>query len=156
MSHSYIIRQPERVVGRGRHAPATAAALSLWMLFLWLLAPLVTALFWFILGEITWHQMVVDAGLGAVRAALPLWLLVVFVMSLALFLWARLNQWRFRGHEHRRRLPDVAGGQVASDFGVDAAAREQWLQARALQVSFDEQARISGVVVLREGGKGAA
>lgn len=149
MSHPYIIRQPERVLGRGRHAPALAAALSLWMLFLWLLAPLMTALFWFILGEITWHQMIVDAGLEAVREVLPLWLLVVAAMSLALFAWARVNQWRFRGHEHRHPVPDVEGARIAADFGVDAAARENWLQARVLEVRFDDAARITAVSVRR-------
>lgn len=154
MSHPYIIRQPERVMGRGRHAPAVAAALSLWMLFLWLLAPLVTALFWFILGEVTWHQMVVGAGLEAVGEALPLWFLVVFLMSLALFAWARLNQWRFRGHEHRHRIPDVDGARIAVDFGVDAAARERWLRARVLDVHFDDAARILSVSVRERSGEG--
>lgn len=153
MSNPYIIRQPERVTS-GRHAAGVAFVLTLWMLFLWLLAPLMTGLFWFILGEVAWHQMIEQEGWRPLARVLPLWFLIVFGMSLALFLWARINQWRFRGHEHRRRFPDATAAVIAADFGVSAADRDVWAGAAVLRVDFDERARITGATVLREGGQG--
>lgn len=153
MSNPYIIRQPERVT-IGHHTAGVTFVLTLWMLFLWLMAPLMTGLFWFILGEVTWHQMIEREGWRPLVEVLPLWLLVIFVMSFSFFLWARLNQWRFRGHEHRHRIADAPAAAIAADFGVAEADREQWLKAAVLRVDFDEQARITGVAVVREKAKG--
>lgn len=140
----YIIRSPQRVTA-GHHGTSVTLLLTFWSLLLWLLAPVFTALFWFIMGEIAWHHMMESAGWRWVVDVLPLWLLIIFLMSLALFVWARINQVRFRGHEKRLRPADVAGGQIAQDFGVDPVQREFWLKSRVLTVVFDEQSRITKV-----------
>ncbi|MFP5441379.1 MAG: poly-beta-1,6-N-acetyl-D-glucosamine biosynthesis protein PgaD [Gammaproteobacteria bacterium] len=140
----YIIRSPQRVTA-AHHTGAIAALLAGWSLFLWILAPLGTALFWFILGEVAWHQMIEYQGWRWLTDAAPLWLLVIFLSSLALFVWARINQVRFRGHEHRQRMADASGEQIARAFGVDPVQREFWLKSRVLTVSFDGQSRIRQV-----------
>lgn len=144
-AEKYIIRSSQRVTAAHRTG-AAAALLAGWSLFLWLLAPLATALFWYMLGEIAWHQMVEYQGWRWVADEAPWWLLVVFLSSLALFLWARINQSRFRGQEHRHRLADVAGARIAQDFGVDPVQREFWLRSRVLKVEFDKQSRIAKVL----------
>ena len=143
-AHKYIIRSPERVTA-GHHTASVTMLLTMWSLFLWLLAPFATALFWYIFGEVAWHQMREYEGWRWVVDVLPLWLGIIFLMSLALFLWARINQLRFRGHEKRTRLPDVGGDAIAKDFGVDPVQREFWLKSRVLAVAFDEKSRITPV-----------
>lgn len=143
----YIIRQPERVTA-GHHGAVAASLLVMWSLFLWLLAPLGTALFWFIFGEIAWHQMKEYEGWRWLLQSAPLWLGIIFLMTLALFLWARINQLRFRGKEHRLRRPDATDERIAQDFGVDPVQRRFWQQSRVLRVHFDDAARITKVVPL--------
>lgn len=144
-AHRYIIRQPLRVTTRERTG-GIAVLIAAWSVLLWLLAPLFTALFWFIQGEVAWHHMIEQQGWRSLAEVAPWWFLFIFLMTLALFLWAKVNQWRFHGKEKRLRMPDVTGERIAADFGVDPVQREFWLKSRVLVVRFDEQSRVEKVL----------
>lgn len=113
--------------------------LMLWAFLVWLWQPALELLFWYLNLAVTENDRHVLAGLEDLRQVGGFYVLVILLLCGSLFLWARTQQWRFRGRDTRAAspAPQLSNEQIAGWFGVDPAARVNWTRLRSGNVYFD-------------------
>lgn len=146
-----IIDTPEVLRRRDRWAEV-GITLFFWVLLLYLWQPLLSFLAWFVQGYVLYEQMVTLGGYQSFVDSALNYLLAILLFDGVFLLWARVNQWRFRGNEKRRAVPDTSLLQQCLFFNVDATAVTEWRQHRQLVVHFDEA---GGIVAVDPGGRPA-
>lgn len=139
-----VINRRDLITSRHRIA-AVGVTLFFWGALLYLWQPLIAAVAWVFEVKLFYDQMIVLGGLQAFRQLLLIYLAVIVGLGATLLVWARINQWRFRGKERRSRFPDATVQEVADTFGVDPGQLYGWQQQPTLTVSFDDAGNITGV-----------
>lgn len=138
---------------RRRHGPPLlrrllegAATAVVWIVYLVLWAPAVVTGLAQLRVQIGWlerldpigtEQLIVLSRVAAVAAAL----------GLALLLWARNEQRRFRGKERRRRRPDVARAELVRDLHADPDAAASLLTAKVAIIHHRPDGSVAAVNV---------
>jgi biofilm PGA synthesis protein PgaD len=110
-----IINRPDWVT-RGQQVTAVGTTLFFWFALLYLWQPLISLIAWAFNVKLFYSHMVV---LGGYETFLDVWkayALVIVLMGGSLIVWARINQWRFRGAERRTAIPRTDDGDVAETF----------------------------------------
>ncbi len=125
------LKMPHRLTAWG-------ITLLFWGVMLYLWQPLISMLAWAFQIKLFYKHMVVLGGYEDFLALILAYAVVIICMGAVLLLWARINQWRFRGREKRQRMADVTAAQVAAHFGVEKAQLKQWQQSKCLRVTLDE------------------
>ena len=98
-----IINRPDWL-SKGQQVTAVGATLFFWFALFYLWQPAISLVAWAFNVKLFYSHMVV---LGGYETFLSVWMnyaLVIAIMGGSLLLWARINQWRFRGRERRNLL----------------------------------------------------
>jgi biofilm PGA synthesis protein PgaD len=139
-----IINRPDWVT-RGQQVTAVGTTLFFWFALLYLWQPLISLIAWAFNVKLFYSHMVV---LGGYETFLDVWkayALVIVLMGGSLSVWARINQWRFRGAERRTAIPRTDDGDVAETFGVQPGQLQNWRTMKSVVLDIDEESRVEGV-----------
>ncbi len=137
----HIIQRPDMQTLRQRFGYSFLTFLF-WVIWFYLWIPLLSLAGWLFGVEIFYDEMVVREGLQTLLDLLGLYVLVIFLISATLGIWAAVNLWRFRGKERRSARVAVDDASLADDFGVTTEQVACWRQSRRLLMSHDEQGNI--------------
>lgn len=113
--------------------------LLLWGFLFWLWQPALELLFWYLNLAITESEREILVGLQELREVGAFYLSVIAALCGSLLLWARTQQWRFRGRDVRasKQARQLSNDEIAQWFGVEPAARIKWAGLRSGKVYFD-------------------
>lgn len=139
-----IINRPDWVT-RGQQVTAVGTTLFFWFALLYLWQPLISLIAWAFNVKLFYSHMVV---LGGYETFLDVWktyALVIALMGGSLIVWARINQWRFRGSERRTAIPRTDDGDVADAFGVQPEQLQNWRTMKSVVLDIDENSQVEGV-----------
>jgi len=125
-------------VARHREAARRIATALFWAAWVWAVLPLVTFVAWIAGAERAYLELFARAPLEDLAFILPRYAVIVLVIALVFVNWATLQRYWWRGRERRRRPADAPPPEVASRFGVDAAALARVCGARSIVVHHDE------------------
>ena len=153
MKQPLIIESPNLQSLRQRYAYA-ALTLFFWVFWFYLWIPAISLVAWLLGIEILYDQMVVQAGLEALRELLIFYGAVITVLGLSLTGWALYNQIRFRGKERRTLLPNISNNEIMQFFDVDPALAIRLQQATHIELTHDEQGCIVTIQSTRKSGDG--
>lgn len=132
-----IINEPESL--RLPHK-ITSFGLTLlfWGLLLYLWQPLISMLAWSLNVKLFYNHMIVLGGYHNFIGLLIDYLIIIIIIGCVLILWARINQWRFRGNERRTRPPDAYTEELAEYFEVSQLDLEKWQKLDSLEISLND------------------
>jgi len=139
-----IINRPDWVT-RGQQVTAVGTTLFFWFALLYLWQPVISLIAWAFNVKLFYSHMVV---LGGYETFLDVWksyALVIALMGGSLILWARINQWRFRGAERRTFIPVSEDSDIAATFGVQPEQLHDWRAMKNVVLDIDEQSRVEGL-----------
>ncbi len=143
-------RFDSRLIQKSRQQPRlqrTAwgfVTLAFWGFYFYLWAPLVTLVSWLLGGHLAYvqlyqHSQHVDPF---VMIALPV---ILVCCSLLLIAWAEYNRYRFGGKERRAPREDSRREDIAHALGATDALAEQLMNAKAVTLHMDDNARPVGM-----------
>jgi len=143
-------RFDSRLIQKSRQQPRlqrTAwgfVTLAFWGFYFYLWAPLVTLVSWLLGGHLAYVQLYqrkqhVDPF---VMIALPV---ILVCCSLLLIAWAEYNRYRFGGKERRAPREDSRREDIAHALGASDALAEQLMNAKAVTLHMDDNARPVGM-----------
>jgi len=143
-------RFDSRLIQKSRQQPRlqrTAwgfVTLAFWGFYFYLWAPLVTLVSWLLGGHLAYVQLYqrkqhVDPF---VMIALPV---ILVCCSLLLIAWAEYNRYRFGGKERRAPREDSSRADIAHALGATDALAEQLMNAKAVTLHMDDNARPVGM-----------
>ncbi len=136
--HPLIIEEPDSL--RLPHK-ITAVGLTLlfWGILLYLWQPLISMVAWALNVKLFYNHMIVLGGYHNFLALVIDYLIVIAIMGGILIIWARINLWRFRGKDRRKRPADASTAELAEYFEVSAEQLEQWRQQDSLAVTLNDK-----------------
>lgn len=73
------------------------------------------------------------------------YMLVALFNAAVLLLWAKYNEWRFRGKERRQPPTPLTDEQLAKSFGVDLAERLRAAPSRRMTVHHDAEGNVQAI-----------
>ena len=139
-----IIESPSILTVKDRFAEV-GITLFFWLLLLYMWQPLISFLAWMFQGYVSYKHMLYLGGYHAVLDIGKKYLLIVASMVGVLFLWVLYNQWRFRGKERRRNVPNTSLLEHALYCNVDEHDVLRWHKFDQMVVTFGNDGYISGV-----------
>ena len=140
-----IINEP-RLVPSGQKLTAWGITLFFWAALLYLWQPLLSLIAWGLNINLFYNHMILLGGYKTFVHLLLFYVLVISVLSGGLILWARINQWRFRGRERRHGIDatDLLG--MCIDFGVASDSRALAVASPVVMVHFATDGKIAALV----------
>lgn len=132
-----IIRSPDRL-RLPHHLTSASLTVFFWSILIWLCQPVFTLAAWYFNFSVAKDQMADEQGWQALTSLAAAYGSSIVVICSALLIWARIQQWRFRGKEKRRWPVELSNEQVAHWFGTDPFARRHWMRLRHTNVYFNE------------------
>ncbi len=134
----YIIENPGGGTSRQRYGQGVFGLLG-WVLFTFLLTPLLTATAWVFGGYFFADVMLVHEGYRPLMEVFAIYLAIIALLGLVLIGWACYNLLRFRHNERRTRHPaPVAGGALAAFYAIDEELVRRWQTERRVVMGHDE------------------
>lgn len=112
-----IIDKPESLQP---HHKVTSFSLTFifWIFILYLWQPLISLIAWFFGYKFFYEHMVELGGYQGFIDSLALDFQVIAIFCIVLVLWAKSNQWRFRGKNRRTAVKPVPQSEIAEYFKV--------------------------------------
>ena len=145
-----------------RREPARAGVLSLltlafWALWIYLVAPLLTALAWF-LGVRLFGDESGGGGYEDLRLALAGYATILLAIIGLLLAWIFWNVFRYGGEQDRRtvKAPDVTDSEVAAAFRVDPSVIDRLRQVRLARVDLNGHGLVVLAAEVPQRGRGAS
>ena len=132
--NSLIIDRPDWV-RPGEKFTALGITLLFWGALLYLWQPLLSLLAWGLNIHLFYNHMIVLGGYRAFLNLLAFYSLVIAALGGGLILWARINQWRFRGKNRRLDLSSTDVPLLCRQFALEPVYLEQAQQYRRLSVT---------------------
>ncbi len=130
---SLIIDRPDWVRPSEKFT-ALGITLLFWGALLYLWQPLLSLLAWGLNIHLFYNHMVLLGGYRAFLNLLAFYSLVIAGLGGGLILWARINQWRFRGKNRRLDLFTTDVPQLCRQFDIELTVLERAQQTRSLVV----------------------
>lgn len=137
---SLIIDRPDWV-RPGEKLTALGVTLLFWGALLYLWQPLLSLLAWGLNIHLFYNHMIVMGGYQAFLNLLLFYSIVIGTLGGGLILWARINQWRFRGKNRRRGAFFTDEAQLCQEFAVDRAELANLRSARKLTIKLTPEGR---------------
>lgn len=139
-----IINRPDWVT-KGQQVTAVGATLFFWLALFYLWQPAISLVAWAFNVKLFYSHMVV---LGGYETFLSVWMnyaIVITIMGGSLILWAKINQWRFRGRDRRNSIPATDAKDVAKTFGVLPQQLDDWREMKNVVLDIDEESRVQSL-----------
>ena len=136
-----VINHPE-LVRPGQRLTAMGITLFFWAVLLYLWQPLLSLIAWGFNIRLFYNHMIVLGGYHAFVELLQFYAMVVACLGGALILWARINQWRFRGRDRRRGSAETDAQALCATFGLQREALDQARACDNLTVTLAEDGSI--------------
>lgn len=140
-NRSLIINHPE-LVRPGQRLTAMGVTLFFWAMLLYLWQPLLSLVAWGFNIRLFYNHMIVLGGYRSFLDLLGFYAIVVAFLGGGLILWARINQWRFRGRDRRRGVTATDTGALCETFQVQPETLEQARGQSNLTVTLDRDGRV--------------
>ncbi len=144
MKQPLIIESPSLQTLRQRYTYA-ALTLLFWVFWFYLWIPVISLIAWVLGIETFYDQMVIQAGLEALKELLGFYTTVIMALGGALASWALYNQIRFRGKERRTQQPLAGEDEIARFFALEAALMKRLQQAKFIELDHDEDGQLKTI-----------
>ena len=128
-----IIDRPE-LVKSGERFTAWGITLFFWGVLLYLWQPALSLLAWAFNINLFYKHMVVLGGFEGFLVLLQNYAIVIACLGGGLLLWAKINEWRFRGKVRRAQVSEINTHQLAEYFAVSEPSLAVWQTAKVLYV----------------------
>jgi biofilm PGA synthesis protein PgaD len=138
---SLIIDRPDWV-RPGEKITALGVTLLFWGALLYLWQPLLSILAWGLNIHLFYNHMIVMGGYQAFLNLLLFYAIVIAILGGGLILWARINQYRFRGKNRRRGEFFTDEKQLCQEFAVDPAELDRLRSTQRLTIKLTPDGRI--------------
>jgi poly-beta-1,6-N-acetyl-D-glucosamine biosynthesis protein PgaD len=139
------IHRPELQTRMQRSIYAVLSTIG-WLVWLYLFAPLVSALAW-LFGYERFNQYVLNNTSNAMHT-LVVYVVIIGAAGLAFVLWATYNLFRFRGVQRRAAAQPATLAEVARINGISEQAVTTIRRAKVQRVHHDEHGQITETEVL--------
>lgn len=136
-----IIDRPDWV-RPGEKLTALGITLVFWGALLYLWQPLLSILAWGLNIHLFYNHMIVMGGYHAFLNLLVFYAIVIGILGGGLILWARINQWRFRGKNRRTGEFFTDEARLCQDFGLTAEQLSELRGAARLTILLGADGRI--------------
>lgn len=139
-----IIDRPEWV-SKGQRLSALGVTLFFWFALLYLWQPAISLLAWAFNIKLFYSHMVV---LGGYEIFLDTWLrylLVILLLGGSLILWAKINEWRFRGVDRRKGISQTEDLAICQTFAITEEDLKQWRTMKNIVLTIDERSQVESV-----------
>lgn len=145
-TEALIINRPD-LVPSGQKLTAWSITLVFWGALLYLWQPLLSILAWGLNIRLFYNHMILLGGYQTFLNLLTIYLSVIATLGGALVLWARVNQWRFRGRERRRDIGLTDMALFCEEMGIAPDDLTRVGECRVVVVSFNDKAsdKIAGI-----------
>lgn len=140
-----IIDRPD-LVPPGQKLTAWGITLLFWGALLYLWQPLLSIVAWGLNIHLFYNHMILLGGYRTFLDLLATYLLVIALLGGGLILWARINQWRFRGRERRTGIDRTDIAALCQSYGVKPDVIEATARHKIVAVSFADNGGIEMVV----------
>jgi len=131
------------LVPPGQKATAWGITLLFWGALLYLWQPLLSLIAWGLNIHLFYNHMILLGGYRTFLDLLAMYLSVIAVLGGGLILWARINQWRFRGKERRTGLDSTDMPALCGSFGLELSDIEAVRGHRSIAVTFVADDRVT-------------
>ena len=140
----FIIDKPEAL---NIHHKMTALSLTFifWFITFYLWQPLISLIAWAFGYKIFYQQMIVLGGFKGFLELVEVYGFIIAALGSIFLLWAKINQWRFRGKEKRNQAPVVEEWQVAEYFDLDYTTHQLWLKQKNITLLVNDQFNVKQV-----------
>jgi biofilm PGA synthesis protein PgaD len=140
-----IIDRPD-LVAPGQKFTAWGITLLFWGALLYLWQPLLSMLAWGLNIRLFYNHMILLGGYRTFLDLLAMYLAIIAVLGGGLVLWARINQWRFRGKERRTGIGATNVESLSKNFGLGIEDIHRIAQHKIIAVTFINDDKISVAV----------
>lgn len=142
---SLIIDRPD-LVPPGQKLTAWGITLFFWGALLYLWQPLLSLLAWGLNIQLFYNHMILLGGYRTFFDLLVKYLITITILGGGLIVWARINQWRFRGKERRTGIGATDMELLSADFGLALEEIEALANDKVISVTFVDEQKISVAV----------
>ncbi|MFT3930530.1 MAG: poly-beta-1,6-N-acetyl-D-glucosamine biosynthesis protein PgaD [Spongiibacteraceae bacterium] len=142
---SLIINRPD-LVPPGQKLTAWGITLFFWAALLYLWQPLLSLLAWGLNIQLFYNHMILLGGYRTFLDLLVKYLITISILGGGLIVWARINQWRFRGKERRTGIGATDMKSLATSFGLGLEEIEAFAGSKVVSVTFVDEQKISVVI----------
>ena len=140
--NSLIIDRPD-LVPSGQKVTAWGITLLFWAALLYLWQPLLSLVAWGLNIHLFYNHMILFGGYRTFLDLLLMYLMVIALLGGGLILWARINQWRFRGRERRADIGSTDFVALCGGFGLEPSDIEAVASHRVISVTFGDDGKIA-------------
>ena len=141
LNKTLIIERPD-LVPPGQKLTAWGITLFFWGALLYLWQPLLSLLAWSLNIRLFYNHMILLGGYRTVFDLLLTYLITIALLGGGLIVWARINQWRFRGNERRTGIGATDMVALSQGYGLSPAEVEAFARHKIISVTFNND-RIS-------------
>jgi biofilm PGA synthesis protein PgaD len=140
-----IISLPERQSGP-QHAIFGALTLTIWVLWVYLWLPLITAILWMV--GIRWAYIQIFQGTRGVSLWVILWIMLSAIIVVAS--WSNYNNIRYAKKTRRRRAQPLYKAAIGERFGITNPTLSLLLRERHLNLYFSASEQLIHVDALKD------
>lgn len=115
-----------------------------WLIWLYLLLPLVSVLAW-VFGYYRFDQYILNDPQPDLIKQLWFLAILVVVMNLVLLLWASYNWWRFRSNDRRQHVKNVNKEQIAHFYELNEKAYDLAQRQQISTFFYDDVGKITDI-----------
>ena len=137
------IDKPEYVRRKG--AGYSLMALG-WLMWMWLFAPLLTGLLWWLEGQVVYAQVMGQeqpmTSISLMKLSFGIGVLIVCLLA-----WASYNWARFHRAERRRPLDNATEEELAQSFAIEPRDIVQMRRAKNMTLHYSEQGQLQNYAV---------
>ncbi|MFQ5328642.1 MAG: poly-beta-1,6-N-acetyl-D-glucosamine biosynthesis protein PgaD [Thermodesulfobacteriota bacterium] len=139
MPDIYIVDKPE-LKSKGRKLSEMSVTTFIWVLWLWLLLPIINIILWTVGIQTFYRTLIVETGyldFFSLIRRMGLTVVLVFVIMRA---WGYYNYWRFgkRNKNKRRNLPPATPGMISEIFRLSPGDIVKIQESKEVTFSFNE------------------
>ena len=139
-----IINRPHQMT-RSRKLADAGLTLIFWLLLLYMWQPLISMIAWIFKIRIFYNHMIILGGFKELAELAFVYTLIIILLGGTLLVWAKVNQFRFRGKEKRKFIKNVAVEDEAERYDLNAQTLAQWKHLKMCEIHLSELGVISTI-----------
>ena len=141
----FIIDRPESL---RIHHKVTALSLTFifWFITFYLWQPLISLIAWALGFEVFYQQMIVEGGFKGFIDLVLIYGGIIVSLGIGFLLWAKVNQWRFRGKEKRTQPVAINAQQVADYFQIDYSIYQEWAEQKNITLLVENRFKVHRIM----------